>query len=110
MKHEPMSEQTFLILLSLAERPRHGYAILQEVESLSSGRISLSTGTLYGAIKRFLDAGWIRRVADPDAANAARDRQAYDLTGKGRDAVAAEAARLESLAKLSRARLKVKEA
>ncbi len=46
----PLSEATFLILLTLADKPRHGYSILQEVDSLSGGRVSLSTGTLYGAI------------------------------------------------------------
>ena len=48
------SESTLLILLSLAEEPRHGYSILKDVEYLSEGRVVLSTGTLYGALKRML--------------------------------------------------------
>jgi DNA-binding PadR family transcriptional regulator len=105
----PLSEATFLILLSLADMPRHGYAILKEVERLSDGRVVMSTGTLYGAIKRFLDGGWIRRVADPEG-ETSRDRQAYDLTREGHRIVSAEARRLETLARVSRARLKSREA
>ena len=61
----PLREPTFFILLSLSPGPKHGYAILKEVEALSDGRVRLSTGTLYGAIKRLLDDDWIRRVDDP---------------------------------------------
>ena len=100
-----LSEATFLILLSLFDAPRHGYAILGEVERLSDGRVTLSTGTLYGALKRFLDNGWIRRVADPEG-ETSRDRQAYDLTAAGRRITAGEATRLEALARVSRARIK----
>lgn len=45
----------FYILLSLAPGQKHGYAIMKDVEALSDGRLSLSTGTLYGALKRLLD-------------------------------------------------------
>ena len=61
----PLREPTFFILLSLSPGPKHGYAILKGVENLSEGRVKLSTGTLYGAIKRLLDRGWIRRANDP---------------------------------------------
>ena len=108
MKETPASaltESTYYILLALADQPRHGYAILKDVEALSSGRLVLSTGTLYGAIKRLLEAGWIRRAADPDAENAVRDRQAYQLTPEGRRVAALEAERLSELARISRSRL-----
>ena len=105
----PLSEATFLILLSLYSAPRHGYAILKEVETLSNSRVVLGTGTLYGALKRFLDAGWIRRVADPEG-ETSRDRQAYDLTAEGRRIVGAEAARLETLAKVARVCIRTREA
>ena len=52
-----LSEPVVLILLSLAEQPRHGYSILKDVESVSGGRVLLSTGTLYGALQRLLDQG-----------------------------------------------------
>ena len=107
---QPLSESAYLVLLSLAEGPRHGYAILRDVEQLSDGRVILSTGTLYGVIRRFLDTGWIRKAADPDPQDNNRERQAYNLTATGRRVVAAEAERLENLVKLSRARLAAQEA
>jgi len=55
----PLTEATFFILLSLAPGAKHGYAILKEVPLLSQQRVTLSTGTLYGALKRLLTAGWI---------------------------------------------------
>ena len=93
----PLREPTFLILLSLSPGPKHGYAILKEVESLSEGRVKLSTGTLYGAIERLLDQGWIRRVDDPIPNGTNRPRKAYDLTELGRRVLNAEIARMRKL-------------
>ncbi|MFN2198775.1 MAG: PadR family transcriptional regulator [Anaerolineales bacterium] len=93
----PLREPTFLILLSLAAGPRHGYAILKEVDSLSAGRVRLSTGTLYGALQRLLEQGWIRRVEDPLPNDSERERKAYELTGAGRQVLNAEITRLECL-------------
>lgn len=104
----PLTEPTFFILLSLAEGPRHGYAIMKGVEELSEGRVTLATGTLYGAIKRLLDTQWIRRV-DEKGENL-RDRQAYNLTVQGKAVLAAEVRRLESLVRLSRTLVSRKEA
>jgi len=97
----PLTESTFYIILSLAPGPRHGYAILQEVESLSDGRLVLSTGTLYGALKRMLDGAWIERVPDPQPDESNRERKAYRLTGLGRRILNAETARLRHLARLA---------
>ena len=93
----PLREPTFFILLSLSPGPKHGYAILKSVENLSDGRLILSTGTLYGAIKRLLDRGWIRRVDDPLPNGTDRERKAYDLTDLGRNVLNAELSRLEKL-------------
>ena len=93
----PLREPTFLILLSLSPGPKHGYAILKEVDRLSDGRVKLSTGTLYGAIERLLDQGWIRRVEDPIPNGTNRERKAYDITELGRKALNAEIARLRKL-------------
>ena len=49
-----LTEPVLLILLSLADQPRHGYAILQDTHKISGGRVRLSTGTLYGALRRLL--------------------------------------------------------
>lgn len=91
----PLTEATFFILLSLAPERKHGYAIMKDVQRLSDNRINLSTGTLYGAIKRLLEIGWIKRVNDVE--NGKRARQAYTLTDAGRRALDAEVTRLKTL-------------
>ena len=93
----PLSEATFYILLSMSPSPKHGYAILKEVRFLSGGRVTLSTGTLYGAIKRLLEQGWIERAADPRPDQAARKRQTYALTHDGRRVLDAELRRLQAM-------------
>jgi len=98
MRHIEVSETVFLILSSLAPGPRHGYAILQDVESLTEGRVRLSTGTLYGALRRLLDDGVIRRFEEP---NPSRDRQAYELMPGGRQLLVAEVERMRDLAVLA---------
>ena len=94
----PLTESTFFILLSLAPVARHGYAIMQEVEALSNGRVTLSTGTLYGALKRLLENDWIMRIETPSSDG--RGRKEYTLTNLGRRILSAETARLQSLAQL----------
>jgi DNA-binding PadR family transcriptional regulator len=93
----PLREPTFFIVLSLVPAPKHGYAILKGVENLSEGRLKLSTGTLYGAIKRLLDRGWIRRVDDPLPNGTERERKAYELTDLGSSVLNAELTRLKKL-------------
>jgi DNA-binding PadR family transcriptional regulator len=100
----PLTESTFFIVLSLAPAPKHGYAIMKEVEALSDGRVLLSTGTLYGALKRMLEAGWIERVADPEPDGNGRERKAYRLTRLGRRVLDAETARLRKLAGMAELR------
>jgi DNA-binding PadR family transcriptional regulator len=97
MRHvvtRPLSEPVFLILASLAEEPRHGYALMKDIEELSEGRVRLSTGTLYGAIRRLLEDGWIERFAQKDTS---RDKQAYRLTAAGRGQLKAEVVRMKQL-------------
>lgn len=98
----PLTEATFLILLSLVPEARHGYAIMRDVNQLSEGRVNLSTGTLYTALKRLLDDGWIAPVEVEDAP---RGRKSYHLTGKGRAIVDAETQRLTVLAAAAQRRL-----
>jgi len=64
---------------------------------LSMGRIVFSTGTLYGALRRLLEQGWIKRVNDPEPNPTDHERKAYTLTEKGRKIVNAEMERLKSL-------------
>jgi DNA-binding PadR family transcriptional regulator len=106
----PLTEPTLFILLSLAPEPRHGYAIMKDVERLSEGRVAFSTGTLYGALKRLLDQGWIRRVSDPNENDTARERKAYALTDRGRRVLRAEVARLQKLVSAAQLRGAVEQA
>lgn len=106
----PLTEAAFFILLSLAPKPKHGYAILKDVESLSHNRVSLSTGTLYGAIKRLLDQGWIEPIDETDFTEGEptepkRGRKAYVLTDLGRRILQAETERLQSLVTIAQLRL-----
>jgi DNA-binding PadR family transcriptional regulator len=98
---EPLTEATLYILLSLAPGPSHGYAIIKEVERLSDGRVVLSTGTLYGAIKRMLELEWIVRVGDSSAADTTRTPKTYALTELGRRVLAAETGRLRALLRVA---------
>jgi DNA-binding PadR family transcriptional regulator len=106
MEPLPLSEPVLLILLSLATRPRHGYAILKDVAAMSSGRVKLSTGTLYGALRRLLDEGWIERF---DEAERSRGRQAYRLTSAGRRNLQLEVSRMKHLTRLAGLRAAHKE-
>src|SRR3954470_18634539 len=105
-KLKALSEPVLLILTSLAEQPRHGYALLKDVESLSENRVRLSTGTLYGAIHRLLEDGWIERWEQDDVS---RDKQAYRLSKAGRAALKSELERLEHLRTVAAARLQASE-
>jgi DNA-binding PadR family transcriptional regulator len=107
METYALSEPVLLVLLSLAEQPRHGYSMLKDVESMSGGRVLLSTGTLYGALQRLLAHGWIERVEE---GNPARDRRTYRLTSRGRRNLQMEIERMRRLTKLAALRLAREEA
>jgi DNA-binding PadR family transcriptional regulator len=96
-----------LILISLADQPRHGYALLKDVEALSGGRVRLSTGTLYGALRRLLEDAWIERFEQEDTS---REKQAYRLTAAGRRHLQLELDRMKQLTRAAGARLRTKEA
>ena len=100
-EHLPLTETTFFIILSLAPGPKHGYAIMKEVEALSDDRVRLSTGTLYGALKRMLESGWIDRLEKSELTDDSRGRKAYRLTELGRRILEAEMARLRRLVSLA---------
>ncbi|ABF41957.1 transcriptional regulator, PadR family [Candidatus Koribacter versatilis Ellin345] len=104
---EPLSEAVLFILLSLAEQPRHGYSILKDVEEMSAGRVLLSTGTLYGALRRLLEDRWIERVKQQDTT---RGKVAYRLTGSGLTRVQHEMERMKHITRLARVRVAAKEA
>src|SRR5215475_7960762 len=103
MRHveQRLTEPVLLILTSLADQPRHGYALIKDIEVL--GGVRLSTGTLYGAIRRLLEDHWIEPF---DQADTSRDKQAYRLTIEGHFALEGELARIEKLMQAATARLR----
>ena len=107
MENLPLTEPVFLVLLSLAQHPRHGYSILKDVEQMSGGRVVLSTGTLYGALQRLLSQGWIERFEDEDTS---RDKRAYRLSSKGRRNLQAEIERMRHLTRVAGLRIARREA
>lgn len=83
------------ILLALAERELHGYAIMADVLERSAGRVRLWPGALYGSLKRLAEEGLVEETAPPP--NAPRDRMSrryYRITSAGRKALGREMARL----------------
>src|SRR5438874_1379765 len=104
-ERRPLSEQVFWILLGLCDQPRHGYALMRDVEALSSGRVRLTTGTLYGALRRLLEQAWIERVK---LADTSRDKQAYRLTASGRAQLKGELQRLSHATRTASVQLKTR--
>jgi DNA-binding PadR family transcriptional regulator len=102
MESLPLTEPVLLVLLSLAEKPRHGYSILKDVEGMSGGRVKLSTGTLYGALRRLLHEDWIERIDEDESP---RDRRPYRLTSRGRKNLRLEVERMKQLTKLAGLRI-----
>lgn len=99
-----MQEPTFLILTALADEARHGYGVMQEVESLSGGRVRLRPGTLYAALDRLVEEGHV--AVEREEVVASRLRRYYELTGAGATALSEEAARASANAAAARRRLR----
>lgn len=106
--NQPLTEATFFILLSLVPGQAHGYAILKDVQRLSANTVSLSTSTLYTALGRLTDQGWIERVDNQETADSGRPRKDYQLTGAGKSALESEMLRMQRM--LSAAGQRVNEA
>lgn len=99
-----MREPTFLILTALADEPRHGYGIVQEVRVLSGGRVTLLTGTLYTALDRLTAEGLVEHDHEEEVDG--RLRRYYRLTAEGLVSLTAETARLRQLTTAAEARLR----
>lgn len=96
----PLTPALFHVLLSLVDGEKHGYAILKEVSQRTAGRVELSTGTLYGILKRLLADDWIRESAD----GSTERRTCYQLTPFGRAVALAEAERLRDMVLFAQAK------
>jgi DNA-binding PadR family transcriptional regulator len=101
----PLPPATFHILLALVDQDRHGYAIIQDVESRTDGRLRLSAGTLYRSIARMVEQGLIRETSRrPPVALDDERRRYYRITPFGTDVARAEMRRLTELVRLAQAR------
>ncbi|MDI1435314.1 MULTISPECIES: PadR family transcriptional regulator [Polyangium] len=98
-----MQDPTYLILLALSDRPRHGYGILLEASELSRGTIRLGPGTLYGALERLEEAGHVE--LDREEIEEGRPRRYFRLTRRGRSLLVEETERREALVGLAKQRL-----
>ena len=106
----PLKPHWFHVLLSLSDQDQHGYGIMQDVLERTDGKVRLWPPTLYGTIKRLIDAELIepsdtRPVAELDDSR----RRYYRLTNLGRRVLAGECARLEDLIRAVQARRGVRE-
>ncbi|MFD4532853.1 PadR family transcriptional regulator [Kitasatospora sp. NPDC058397] len=105
MSERVMQEPTLMVLTALADAPRHGYAIAQEVKVMTGGRVALRTGALYGALDRLLADGLID--IDREEIVDGRARRIFTLSPAGRERLAVEAERLAAAAKEATRRLSV---
>src|SRR5580765_2341441 len=100
----PLPTAVFHILVALADHDRHGYSIMQDVSARTDGKVRLSAGTLYSAIRRMLEQGLIEELREsPDPSSEDERRRYYRLTQLGRDAALAEARRVNDLLSQARA-------
>ena len=99
-----LSVATLHILIAVADRERHGYAIMQDIAARTDGRLRLGPATLYGSIKRLLNDGLIEELDErPDPGNDDVRRRYYRITARGRKLAREETARLARLVRQARA-------
>ena len=101
-----MTPAVLHILLSLSAEDRHGLGIAADVKAFSNGRLTLGPGTLYGTIKRLLDAALIEDLGSPSADVDDPRRRYYRITAKGRRALEFETEGLASVLSVAKRRLK----
>ena len=92
-----MTDPTLLVLASLADGDKHGYAMMEDIQRFASVR--LGPGTLYGAITRLEERGWIKPVESQDR------RQPYHLTPSGREYLKDQVASLNQVLRTAHRRL-----
>src|SRR5512145_2052825 len=101
----PLTPAVFHILLALSGGERHGYAIMKQVEADAQGKVTMGPGTLYGSLKRMLDAGLVKesdKRVDPEMDD--QRRIYYQITGVGAIALAAELERYQGIVTLAQER------
>lgn len=101
----PLTPAMFHILLALADRERHGYDIMREVDERTEGKVRMGPGTLYGSVKRMLSDGLVQELDErPDPALDDERRRYYRLTDFGLRVATAEAERLAQLVKAAKSK------
>lgn len=91
----PLTDLAFNILVALTDEPLHGYALVKRLRELE-GRGSLRTGTVYAALTRLQDQGWVEEAQAPEPDADAR-RRYYRITDAGLEIARAEAGRLRNV-------------
>jgi DNA-binding PadR family transcriptional regulator len=108
---EALTPAVFHVLLALADEDRHGYGIMLEVSQRTNQQVLMGPGTLYGTLKRMLECGFIEECGErADSQLNTERRRYYRITRQGRRAARAEAARLETLVRMARAKSLLKDA
>ena len=101
----PLTPAVLHILLALSTGERHGYGIMKQVQADSQGKAKMGPGTLYGSIRRMMEAGLIResdKRVDPEMDD--ERRIYYEITGAGREALGAELKRYRSVVAVAEGR------
>lgn len=93
-RSEPLTESYYYILLCLYGEPMHGYGIMQETQRLSGGRVTVGSGTMYGATGAMMKRGWI---VERELAGGYERKRVYEITAAGREALIGEVERLRLL-------------
>jgi DNA-binding PadR family transcriptional regulator len=98
----PLKPRVLHMLLALADGPRHGYSIMQEVVVRTDGQVRVWPAALYGTLRELEELDWIaeseQRPSDDD-----ERRRYFALTALGKRVLSAEVARLEAIVDLARA-------
>lgn len=101
----PLPAAQMHILMALADGEKHGYAVMREIESMTEGEVTMGPGTLYGTVKKMLNAGLIEETDErPDPEMDDERRRYYRTSGLGARVLDAETARLERLVKTAHAK------
>ena len=90
------ADPSLLILTSLADAPKHGYAIMTDVAAFSG--INMEPGTLYGALSRLERRGWVRPLATEER------RRPYEITAAGQEILAEQVATMQQIVQVARLR------
>lgn len=102
---KPVTGSAFYILLALADSPRHGLGIIDDIEGRSDGEVVMGPGTLYHAIRKLEADGLIVEAEErPSPEHDDPRRRYYQITERGRTVVTAEAVRLDRLLQVARSK------